>query len=69
MVPLRVDKVANPGPQALRPRAADIEADRSGGNVTLMQFVRMLSPGSGNRKGDISPFRRPLHTISYIVAA
>ena len=35
--------MANPGYTVLRPRVADIEADRSGGNVTLMQFVRMLS--------------------------
>ena len=48
---------------------ADIGADLRG-NVTLMQFVQMLSPSpsTGNRNGDISPFVRPLHTIGYIVA-
>ena len=61
--------MANPGCTVLRPRVADIGADRYGGNATLMQFVRMLSPSNGNRNRDISPFVRPLHTISYIVAA
>ena len=61
--------MANPGHTILRSRVADIGAARSGGNVTLIQFIRILRPSSASRNGDISPFVRPLHPISYIVAA